>query len=94
MIEGPATFLLAILACGEDETACRQLMVSEARYESEAACLAASYDQLARHDSLDSPVVVAECRRAGEARSPLRANAIALPQPRGRRPQRVTIASR
>lgn len=94
MIEGPATFLLAILACGEGETDCRQMVVAEARYESEASCLAASGDQLARHDSLDYPVIVAECRRAGEARAPLRANAVALPQPRGRLPQRVTIASR
>ena len=93
MLEGPATFLLAILGCGEGETACRQRVVTEARYESEAACLAASPDQLARHDSLDYPVVVAECRRAGEAPAPIRANAVALPEARGRLP-RTTIASR
>ena len=93
MIEAPATFLLAILGCGEDENACRPLVVSEARYESEAQCLAASTAQLARQDGLDFPVIVAECRRAGEIRVPLRANAVALPEGRGRLP-RVTIASR
>ena len=93
MIEAPATFLLAILGCGEGETACRPVVVTEARYESEAQCMAASTDQLARQDSLDFPVIVAECRRAGEIRVPLRANAIALPEAQGRLP-RVTIASR
>ena len=93
MIEAPATFLLAILGCGEGETACRQMMVTEARYESEASCLAASADQLARQDSLDYPVIVAECRRAGEVRVPIRANAVALPEAQRRLP-RTTLASR
>ena len=93
MIEAPATFLLAILGCGEGETACRPVAVSEVRYESQAQCMAASTDQLARQDSLEYPVIVAECRRAGAIRVPLRANAVALPEARGQLP-RVTIASR
>ena len=93
MIEAPATFLLAILGCGEGESACRPVVVSEARYESEAQCLAASEDQLARQDSLDYPVIVAECRRAGETPAPIRANAVQLPEARGRLP-RTTVASR
>ena len=93
MIEAPVTFLLAIMGCGEGETACRPVAITEARYESEASCMAASADQLARQDSLDYPVIVAECRRAGEIRVPLRANAVALPEARGSLP-RMTIASR
>jgi hypothetical protein len=93
MIEGPATFLLAILGCGEGETACRPVAVSEARYESEASCMAASADQLARQDSLDFPVLVAECRRAGEMRVPLQASAVQLPEPQRRLP-RTSLASR
>ena len=94
MIEGPATFLIAILGCGEGETACQQVQVAPVRYESQAACLAASDDQLARNSGLLVPVVVAECRRANEVRVPLQANAVRLPEPRGRLPIRTAAASR
>ena len=94
MIEGPATFLLAIFGCGEGESACQQVQVAPVRYESQAACLAATEEQLVRHSDLAFPVVVAECRRANEVRVPLQANAVRLPQPRGSLPIRTASASR
>lgn len=94
MIEGPATFLIAILGCGEGETACRQVQVAPVHFQTQAACLAASDDQLAQHAGLQFPVVVAECRRAGEVRLPLQANSVRLPEPRGRLPIRTAAASR
>jgi hypothetical protein len=92
MFEAPATFLLAILGCGEGESACRPIEVSEARYESQESCMAASTDQLARQDSLDFPVIVAECRRAGEIRVPLRASEVALPGAQGPLPPAATVS--
>jgi hypothetical protein len=84
---GPAGFLLAIMGCGESEAQCQQVALAPARYESQAACLAASDEQLARHTDLAFPVVVAECRAAGVQSAALRADEVRLPegrQPRGR----------
>ncbi len=81
---GPATFLMAIMGCGEADAPCQQVQLAPARYESEASCLAASDAQLARHTDLDFAVVVAECRRAGAQVASLRADEVRLPEPRGR----------
>lgn len=61
----PLLYVMAILGCGESDASCREVRMVETRYQSEAACLAATEDQLMRADDLVFPNVVAECRRAG-----------------------------
>lgn len=76
----PLMFVMAILGCGEGDTACRQVAVVETRYQTEAACLAATGDQLLRRDDLAYPNVVAECRRAGASVQPLRGRDVMQPE--------------
>lgn len=61
---GPAFYIMAILGCGEADTACEQVAVAQAQYESVEACNAATEDTVGRHVDLSFPVVVAQCRRA------------------------------
>jgi hypothetical protein len=61
-----AYFIIAILGCGEGEMPCEQVRVADARYESQAACVAATEGTLMRNTDLDFPVVVAQCLRGGE----------------------------
>lgn len=88
---GPAGFVLAILGCGEADAPCEQVQLAPARYESQAECLAASDEQLARAD-VPYPVVVAQCRRAGALAATLRSDEVERPAPRGT-PVRVRTAS-
>lgn len=81
---GPAGFVLAILGCGEADAACEQVQLAPARYETQAACLAASDEQIARYGDLPYPVVVADCRPADARVATLRADEVRLPEPRGR----------
>jgi hypothetical protein len=90
MLQGPATFVLAILGCGEGEARCQQVALAPVRYESQAACLAASEDALASADA-PFPVLVADCRRAG-TQVAVRADEVRLPEPR--RPIRTASARR
>ena len=89
---GPAGYLLAILSCGEGDAPCQQIGEAPVRYASEAECLAATEDQLARRSDLDHPVVVAECRAAGVRPASLRADEVN--KPGGRDLPRLRIASR
>ena len=82
---GPAVYVIAILGCGEGEAPCQPVRIAEARYESRDACLAASESVLGRFAGLDFPIVVAECREAGAAGTPLSPADVALPEP-DRRP--------
>ena len=91
---GPAGYLIAILGCGEADAPCQQVQLEPARYESRAACLAASDERIARHSDLPYPVVVAECRLATARMATLRANEVRLPEPRGVLPAGVRSASR
>lgn len=61
----PLTFLIAIMGCGEGDAPCRQVRMLEARYESQAACTAATDAAVARNVDVDFPVVVAQCVAAG-----------------------------
>ncbi|MFC7499356.1 hypothetical protein ACFQRC_09000 [Enterovirga sp. GCM10030262] len=58
---GPAFYVMAILGCGEADTACQQVGVTQAQYESADACTAATADAVGRHGDLLYPVVVAQC---------------------------------
>jgi hypothetical protein len=91
---GPATFLMAIMGCGEADAQCQQVRVAPVRYESQAACQAASEDQLARVSDLAFPVVVAECRPATARSASLRADEVRLPEPRRQVRGRVQVAGR
>ena len=78
---GAAFYIMAILGCGEADTACEPVATVPARYESVAECNAAAEDAIARHggDAL-FPVVVAQCRKAGEpASQQLWADEVKLP---------------
>lgn len=56
-----AIFLMAIMGCGEGEAPCEQLRLLERRYQSQAACMAATEAALPRFMDADYPVVVAQC---------------------------------
>jgi len=77
----PLTFLIAIMGCGEAEAPCRQVRMLEARYESQAACTAATEAALTQNTDIDYPVVAAECVAAGATANPPRANDVKRPGP-------------
>ena len=77
----PLTFLIAIMGCGEAEAPCRQVRTLEARYESQAACTAATEAAVAQNVDVDFPVVVAQCMAAGAKRSAPKADDIQRPGP-------------
>jgi hypothetical protein len=96
---GPAFYIMAILGCGEADTQCQPVATVPARYESAAACNAATEDAIAEHggDAL-YPVVVAQCRKAGEpAAQQIWADEVNLPEadaPGRRSNERVILAQR
>ena len=75
----PLMFVMAILGCGDGVAPCQEVRVAEARYQSQADCVAATGIELIRHDDLPYPVVVAQCRQAGAAAQPLRGSEVNLP---------------
>ncbi len=79
---GPVFYMLAVLGCGEGETACQQVAIADTQFASAAACQSASEDMLMRHSDADFPVVVAQCRKAGQqASAQVIGKDVALPQP-------------
>ena len=60
----PILYVLAILGCGDGQTACEQVRVEPVRYASIASCRAATTGALMRSTDLSYPVVVSECRTA------------------------------
>jgi hypothetical protein len=61
---GPVSFVIAIMGCADGASSCQQVAVAPARYESQAACEAASTDVLAGATDFDFPTIVAQCRSA------------------------------
>ena len=55
-------FIIAILGCGDASANCTPVATAPARYESAAACSAATPDALAANTDLDFPTLVAQCR--------------------------------
>ena len=88
----PLMFVMAILGCGESDAPCREVAVAEARYRSEAECLAATEAELLRRDDLPYPAVVAQCRPAGAAGQLLRGSDVMLPEADLRARPRVAVA--
>ena len=78
---GPAIFIIAIMGCGEGDSQCQQVRTLEARYESQAACTAATETALTENTDVDFPVVAAECVAAGAKLNPPRANQVEIPGP-------------
>ncbi len=74
-----AFFLMAIMGCGEGDASCQQVRLIETRYESQAACSAATEAAVARFIDIDYPVVVAQCVPGGSSAS-LKASEVKLPQ--------------
>ena len=77
----PLTFLIAILGCGEAEAPCQSVRMLEARYESQAACRAATEAAVMQNNDLDFPVVVAECVAARAKPNPPKASDVQRPGP-------------
>ena len=75
---GPGTFLIAILGCGEAEAPCAQVRTLETRYESHAACTAATDAAVMRNSDVDYPVIVAQCVASG-SRAAVKANEVDRP---------------
>lgn len=90
----PVLFVMAILGCGESEAPCRELGVAERRFQSEAACLAATGDELVRRDDIQFPSVVAQCRPAGAPARLVRDDEFLMPEPELARADPVRIAAR
>lgn len=86
---GPAIFLIAIMGCGEGDSTCRQVRTLDARYESQAACTAATEAALMQNSDVDYPVVVAECLASGAKPNVPKAGDVQRPGP-GRADVRVS----
>ena len=86
---GPGIFIIAIMGCGEGDAPCQQVRTLEARYESQAACTAATEAAVTKHSDVDYPVVVAQCVAAGARPSQPEAGEIQRPGP-GRADVRVS----
>ena len=78
---GPAIFIIAIMGCGEGDSPCQQVRTLEARYESQAACTAATEAVLSQNVDVDFPVVAAECVASGANPNPPKANQVQRPAP-------------
>jgi hypothetical protein len=79
----PLAFIIAIMGCGEGDAPCRQVRTLEARYESRAACAAATEAALTQNVDIDFPVVAAECVAAGAPPRAPKANEVKRPGPGG-----------
>jgi hypothetical protein len=78
-------FVMAIMGCGESDAACREVRIDQQRYQSIAACQAATDSALIRHSDLDFPTVVARCRPANARPQLLRGSEVLLPAPNANR---------
>jgi hypothetical protein len=78
---GPSIFIIAIMGCGEAEAPCQQVRMLESRYESQAACTAATEAAVAQNADVDFPVVVAQCMAAGASPEAPRAGDVQRPGP-------------
>ena len=89
---GPAFYVMAILGCGEAETACEPVANVAAQYQSAEECNAATSAAIEKHLDALYPVVVAQCRKAAEGLSQrIYSDEIKLPD--AQQPARVLRAS-
>ena len=78
---GPALFIIAIMGCGEGDASCQQVRTLEARYESQAACTAATEAAVLQNNDVDYPVVVAQCIAPGAKPNAPKASEVQRPGP-------------
>ncbi len=62
----PLFYVMAIMGCGDGNSACQQARVEPVHYTSIHACQAAMPAALARNSDVDYPVVTAACRATGQ----------------------------
>ena len=74
-------FVMAILGCGEGDLPCTEIGVADSRYQSQASCLAASEQILARQTDANYPVLIAQCRRSDGRPQAIAASEVTLPDP-------------
>ena len=63
-IMGPVSFVIAILCCADGGASCQQVAQAPTRYESAAACEAATAGVLAASTDFDFPTLLARCQSA------------------------------
>ena len=73
-----AFFVMAIMGCGDANTACTEARVDPVRYSNVAQCQAAMLAALARNSDLSFPVISATCRSNGQQW--VKTSATALPR--------------
>lgn len=61
----PLFYVMAIMGCGDGNTACQQTRVEAPHYQSIRDCQAAMPAALARNSDVDYPVVTVACRASG-----------------------------
>ena len=61
---GAGFFIIVILGCADGSAACAPVAMMPTRYESRAACAAATAPALIASGDFDYPTVLAECRPA------------------------------
>ena len=88
---GPAFYVMAILGCGEAETACQPVANVATQYQSAEACNAATTAAIEKHSDALYPVVVAQCRKAASGAQQVFSDEVKLPEPQ--QPARVLRAS-
>ena len=84
---GAGMFLIAIMGCADGSAACTPVATLPVRYESRAACAAATDAALATSTEFDYPTIIAECRPAAAPASASRDRSV-------KRPAAVRIAAR
>jgi len=82
---GPGYFVIAILGCADGGTACTPVATAPTRYESQAACEAATVETLTKNSDFDFPSLLAQCRAVGPSETAEKAKA---DQPTPRTPAR------
>lgn len=75
---GPVSYVIAILGCADGGAACNQVAVAPARYESAAACEAATAGVLAVSTDFDFPTLLARCQAT---KSPAAAERVPVRKP-------------
>jgi hypothetical protein len=79
---GPGIFLIAIFGCGEGHATCQPVRMLATRYESRAACMAATDNALIQNSDIDYTTVVAQCVAPQQAAAfRLTADEVARPGP-------------
>ena len=58
---GPGLFLIAIMGCGDGDAPCQTVRTLDTRYETQAACTAATGAAVEKASDVDFPVIAAQC---------------------------------